>query len=188
MECQQQETGAPLAVEYAGWIKGVASYLTRGITAEFDNVQQVLRKSIWKHSGMDTYLLKRTARCDAIDYLRSRKVSHSFRGKFPHISMAALDDLGIKVDTEYNAYYSARGFPPYIDRSPERRTDEDIEAHIIMAQCSPEDQQLLYNQFWLGRTQKEEGERLGKKTSAISMRRSRPMKQLRRKYASERTG
>lgn len=46
--------------------------------------------------------LKSSARCWAIDYLRSKRHNYSYGDAFKHISLDAMTDVGIQIDMDLN--------------------------------------------------------------------------------------
>lgn len=52
----------------------------------------------------DEFFCLHVAKCDAIDFLRSKAHNYSHKNVFRHCSLEALEEAGLQVDTERNIY------------------------------------------------------------------------------------
>ncbi len=52
----------------------------------------------------DKSLCLREAKYRAIDYLRSKAISYSYKGKIKHISLDAMEEVVFQIDTEGRVY------------------------------------------------------------------------------------
>lgn len=91
--------------EYDKDIRGIAYKLANG--NEF--LAEELRSEMYmviltSGANKDRSKCLREAKCRAIDYLRSKAMSHSYKGKIIHVSFEAMEEAGYQIDTEGRIY------------------------------------------------------------------------------------
>lgn len=121
----------------------------------------------------------------AIDYLRGRKHNYSYGNVKSHISLefwldcAALDEgwQGQRARKFREKYLSQ-----YITDYTWDDIDNDITVDTILSSLNDADRRLLYNYFARGETQGEIAEHSGVSRSMVSVRLSKVLNELRKRY------
>lgn len=169
------------AVKYERWIQSVAFYLTRGRPYLQMDVESEMKLSMVQDYDKDKKIpesyLKFQAKCNAKDWLRSRKVSYSYDNKFPHYSIELTEHVGIQIDTYKNIYrpvnaphapifsghekpytdkhFSLYHYSDHMDQRLWEKLFDDVRVKEIFELCTDEERAILINWFWNGLTCKE---------------------------------
>lgn len=95
--------------EYDKPIRKIAAKLSYGdrfLAEELVNEMYISILSSEVGKSKEIYL--REAKFRAIDYVRSRKRNYSYNGAIQHISLEAMEEAGIQIDTEGRIYEPER--------------------------------------------------------------------------------
>lgn len=106
--------------EYDKEIKGIAYKLSKGNQFLAEDLRSEMYISLLT-SGADKDKKSsiREAKCRAIDYLRSKAMSHSYKGKITHVSLDAMEEMGYQIDTEGRIYPPSDEKTTYLDDTKE---------------------------------------------------------------------
>lgn len=91
--------------EYDKPIRRIAAKLSYGdrFLAE-ELVSEMYISILSSEEGKSKELYLREAKFRAIDYIKSRKRNYSYNGAIQHISLEAMEEAGIQIDTEGRVY------------------------------------------------------------------------------------
>lgn len=106
--------------EYEKEVKIIANKLANGneFLAE-DLMSEMYLAILTSGVNKNKTLRLREAKYRAIDYLRSKAISHSYRGKVKHISLDAMEEVGFQIDTEGKVYPPSDESTLYFDEMQE---------------------------------------------------------------------
>ncbi len=92
-------------IKYDKDIQIIANWLANGdrsLAAELRSEMHIALLTM--DSPKSKTICIRTARCKAIDYLRSKSRHYSYDGLKKHVSLDALREAGFQIDTDGNLY------------------------------------------------------------------------------------
>lgn len=102
--------------EYEKDIRIIAHKLSKGNEFLAEDLRSEMYISILTSGAeKDKSLCLRKAKCKAIDYLRSKAGSYSYKGMRKHISLDVIEELGYQIDTEGNVYPPRGEMASYFD-------------------------------------------------------------------------
>ena len=106
--------------DYEKEIKFIAYKLANGnkFLAE-DLISEMYITILTSKANKNKSLCLREAKYRAIDYLRSKSISHSYKGKIKHISLEAMKEVGFQIDTEGRVYPPNDELTLYLDEIQE---------------------------------------------------------------------
>ncbi|MEK7399581.1 MAG: hypothetical protein AAB116_21780 [Candidatus Poribacteria bacterium] len=91
--------------EYDKPIRKIAAKLSCGdkFLAE-ELISEMYITILSSEDGKSMSLYLREAKFRAIDYMRSKDRNYTYEGAFQHISLEAMEEAGIQIDTEERVY------------------------------------------------------------------------------------
>ena len=97
-------------VEYDQDIQAIANWLANGdkfLAEELRNEMHIAILTLGEEKPKSVCI--KTAKCKAIDYLRSKARHYSYDGYRRHISLDAMQQAGFQIDTDGNVYAPGNG-------------------------------------------------------------------------------
>jgi len=93
------------SIGYDREIQSITRWLSRGDKFLAEELRSEMHIAIMNmEAGKPKHVYLRAARYRAIDYLRSRARNYSYGGAIKHISLEAMTDAGVQIDTDRNVY------------------------------------------------------------------------------------
>jgi hypothetical protein len=95
--------------EYDTPIRKIAAKLSHGDKFLADELISemyitILSSDLGSENGASMSLYLREAKFRAIDYMRSKDRNYTYEGTFQHISLEAMEEAGIQIDTDWQVY------------------------------------------------------------------------------------
>ena len=108
------------SVEYDQDIRKIANWLANGDKFLAEELRSEMHIAILTlDAEKSKAVCIRTAKCKAIDYLRSKSRHYSYDGYRRHVSLDAMQQAGFQIDTDGNVY------APHMDETMQMENFDD---------------------------------------------------------------